>query len=162
MTKTQKAEIIANLTGEFKTANAVVMCDFRGISHLNLEGLRNIARSKDVRVQVVKNSLATVALKNADMTGVEITDTNIFIWGEDSIATAKTVAEFAKENETFVTKYAYIDGEVSDAATVTAFSKLPGRDELLGMLAATWIAPVRNFTVGIDALRIKKEEEAAA
>jgi large subunit ribosomal protein L10 len=29
------------------------------------------------------------------------------------------------------------------------------------MLASVWMAPVRNFTIGLDALRIKKEEEAA-
>jgi large subunit ribosomal protein L10 len=29
------------------------------------------------------------------------------------------------------------------------------------MLAATWMAPVANFTIGLDALRRKKEEEAA-
>jgi large subunit ribosomal protein L10 len=34
------------------------------------------------------------------------------------------------------------------------------REELLGMLAATWMAPIRNLAVGIDALRRKKEEEA--
>jgi large subunit ribosomal protein L10 len=29
------------------------------------------------------------------------------------------------------------------------------------MLAATWVAPIRNFTVGLDALRQKNEEAAA-
>jgi len=28
------------------------------------------------------------------------------------------------------------------------------------MLAATWVAPIRNFTIGLDALRQKKETEA--
>jgi large subunit ribosomal protein L10 len=29
------------------------------------------------------------------------------------------------------------------------------------MLAATWMAPVANFTIGLNALKEKKEEEAA-
>ncbi len=161
MTKSRKSEIIDQLSESFKTANAVVMCDFRGLCVSDIEDLRKAARAKDVKVQVIKNSLATIALKNADMTGVEITNTNIFIWADDAISASKAVADFAKINETFVIKTAYIDGEIADTAKVEAFAKLPGREELLGMLAATWMAPVANFTIGLNALKEKKEEEAA-
>mgnify|MGYP002712308594 CR=1 FL=1 len=161
MTKTQKAEIIDTLSNEFKTAQAVIFCDYKGLSVSELEGLRKIARAKEARVQVVKNTLATISLKNAELEGVELNDTNILVWGEDSVATSKVVSEFAKDNDKFVIKSAYVDREVADAAKVEAFAKLPGREELLGMLAATWMAPVTNFTIGLDALRQKKEEEAA-
>ncbi len=161
MTKSKKSEIINLLSESFKTANAVVMCDFRGLSVSKLEELRNSARAKDVNVQVVKNTLATIALGNADMSGITITDTNIFVWADDAIAASKTVADFAKTNETFEIRAAYIDGETADKSKVEAFAKLPGRDELLGMLAATWMAPVANFTIGLNALKEKKEEEAA-
>jgi large subunit ribosomal protein L10 len=161
MTKTQKAEIIEILSGEFKTAQSVIFCDYKGLTVAELEGLRKIAREKEAKVQVVKNSLAMISLEKAELTGVELKDTNILIWGEDSVATSKVVSEFAKKNELFVIKSAYIDREAADAAKVEAFAKLPGREELLGMLAATWMAPVANFTIGLEALRAKKEEEAA-
>jgi len=161
MTKTQKAEIIEVLTTQFKDAQAVVLCDYKGLTVSDLEELRSSARAKEAKVQVVKNTLATIALKNVDLEGIEIKDTNILVWGEDSVATSKVVAEFAKSNEKFVIKSAYIDREAADAAKVEAFAKLPGREELLGMLAATWMAPVANFTIGLNALKEKKEEEAA-
>jgi len=161
MTKTQKAEIIDSLSVEFKTAQSVIFCDYKGLTVGELEGLRKIARGKDAKVQVVKNTLATISLKNAELEGIELNDTNILVWGEDSVATSKVVAEFAKDNDKFVIKSAYIDREVADAAKVEAFAKLPGREELLGMLAATWMAPVQNFTIGLNALKEKKEEEAA-
>ncbi len=161
MTKTQKAEIIEVLSTEFKTAQSVIFCDYKGLTVEELEGLRKIAREKEAKVQVVKNSLATISLANAELTGVELKDTNILIWGEDSVATSKVVSEFAKINEKFVIKSAYVDREIADAAKVEAFAKLPGREELLGMLAATWMAPVANFTIGLNALKEKKEEEAA-
>jgi len=161
MTKTQKAEIIEVLSTEFKTAQSVIFCDYKGLSVSNLEGLRKIAREKEAKVQVVKNTLATISLANAELTGIELKDTNILVWGEDSVATSKVVSDFAKENETFVIKSAYVDRAVADAAKVEAFAKLPGREELLGMLAATWMAPVANFTIGLEALRAKKEEAAA-
>ena len=161
MTKTQKAEIIDVLSNEFKTAQSVIFCDYKGLTVSELEGLRNEARVKDAKVQVVKNTLATIALANSELTGVELKDTNILIWGEDSVATSKVVSDFAKSKDKFVIKSAYIDREPADAAKVEAFAKLPGREELLAMLAATWMAPVANFTIGLDALRQKKEEESA-
>ncbi|ABB43632.1 LSU ribosomal protein L10P [Sulfurimonas denitrificans DSM 1251] len=158
MTKTQKAEIIEVLSNEFKDAQSVIFCDYKGLSVSKLENLRKMARAKDTKVQVVKNTLATIALSNASLTGVELKDTNILVWGADSVATSKVCADFAKDNEKFVIKSAYVDREAADAAKVEAFAKLPGREELLAMLAATWMAPVTCFTIGLDALRQKKEE----
>ncbi|WP_294963201.1 50S ribosomal protein L10 [Sulfurimonas sp.] len=162
MTKTQKAEIIEVLSTEFKDAQAVIFCDYKGLIVPDLESLRNIARAKEAKVQVVKNTLATIALEKADLTGVELKDTNILVWGKDSVATSKVVSEFAKDNDKFVIKSAYVDREVADTAKVEAFAKLPGRDELLGMLAATWMAPLTCIGFGLNALKDKKEEEAAA
>jgi large subunit ribosomal protein L10 len=158
MTKTQKAEIIEVLSNQFKDAQSVIFCDYKGLSVSKLESLRKMARAKDTKVQVVKNTLATIALSKAELTGVELKDTNILVWGADSVATSKVCADFAKDNDKFVIKSAYVDREPADAAKVEAFAKLPGREELLAMLAATWMAPVACFTIGLDALRQKKEE----
>ncbi|EQB39227.1 50S ribosomal protein L10 [Sulfurimonas hongkongensis] len=161
MTKTQKAEIIEVLSTEFKDAQSVIFCDYKGLSVPELESLRIAARAKEAKVQVVKNTLATIALKNAQLSGVELKDTNILVWGADSVATSKVVSDFAKKNDKFIIKSAYVDREVSDAARVEAFAKLPGREELLGMLAATWMAPLTNLGFGLNALKEKKEQEAA-
>jgi len=161
MLKAKKAEVIEQLTNDFSNTTAVVICDYKGLTVSELEELRKAAREKDTQVQVVKNTLATIALKNAGMEGVEIKDTNIFVWSDDVIAAAKIAADFAKKSDKFVIKAGYLDKEVADVAKIEAFAKLPGREELLGMLAATWMAPLTNFTIGLDALRKKKEEEAA-
>jgi large subunit ribosomal protein L10 len=160
MLKSKKAEVIEQLTASFANTTAVVICDYKGLTVGQLEQLRKSARAKDTSVQVVKNTLATIALNNAGMSGVEIKDTNIFVWSDDVINAAKVAADFAKENDKFVIKAGFLDKEPADVAKIEAFAKLPGRDELLGMLAATWMAPVTNMAVGIDALRRKLEEEA--
>ena len=162
MTKIQKNEIIESLTAEFKTSGALVVADYRGSSHKALEQLRVAAKEVDAKVQVAKNSLVNIALKNAELPELELSGTSIFIWAEDQISACKVSDKFAMANkETFIIKTGIIEGNVADIATINAFAKLPGREELLGMLAATWMAPVANFTIGLDALRKKKEEEAA-
>lgn len=159
MTREQKAEIIARLSDEFKESEAIVVCDYRGIATKKLEDLRNFAREKDVKVQVVKNTLAKLALDNAGKSGLELKDTNIYLWGKDQLSVTKVAAQFDEKNDAFSVKYAHIDGEIADAAKVMALSKMPSREELLGMLLQVWNAPIQNFTIGLNALREKKEQE---
>jgi large subunit ribosomal protein L10 len=162
MTKQQKSEVIDFLTGEFKESQAIVVCDYKGLSHKQLEELRKDAKANGTKVQVAKNTLVTVAVKNAELGDIELNGTNIFLWSEDQISACKVADKFAMANkDKFEIKSGIIEGEIADLATVNAFAKLPSREELLGMLAATWMAPVQNFTIGLDALAKKKEEEAA-
>jgi large subunit ribosomal protein L10 len=158
MTKTQKADIIEKLNHAFVNTKAVVICDYKGLTVAQLDLLRIAAKENATSVQVVKNTLASIALSNAGMSGVDIKDTNIFIWSDDVIAASKIASEFAKKTDKFVIKAGYLDGEAADAAKIEAFAKLPGRQELLGMLASVWMGPIRNFTIGLDALKRKKEE----
>jgi len=160
MLKSKKTEVVNQLAAEFSDVLAVVVCDYKGLEHQALENLRKNAAENDAKVQVVKNTLAKIALEKAGMTGVELNEMNIFIWSNDVISATKTAANFAKDNDKLVIKAGYLDKEPADKAKIEAFAKLPGRNELLGMLAATWMAPLTNFTIGLDALRRKREEEA--
>jgi len=160
LTKEEKIEIVNSLTENFKSADALVVCEYKGLNVPALEELRISAKEVDVTVRVIKNTLASIAMNNADVKGIELKDTNIFIWGNDQMNVTKVVAKFAEKSDIFAIKTAFIDGEVADASKVEALSKMPSRDELIGMLLQTWMAPVTNFTIGLDALRAKKEESA--
>ena len=104
MTRTQKHEIVENLTESFKTASAVIACDFRGLTVGDIESLRNQAKAINANVQVVKNTLASLAMKNAGIEGMVLNENNIFIWSDESIGASKAVFNFAKENDKFVIK----------------------------------------------------------
>ncbi len=162
MTKQKKSEIVNFLSSEFKESQAIVVCNFKGITHGDLESLRVDAKANNTKVQVAKNSLVRIAVKNAHLGDIELTSTNIFLWSEDQISACKVADKFATANQDkFEITSGIIEGKIADLATVNAFAKLASRDELLGILAATWMAPLTNFTIGLDALRKKKEEEAA-
>jgi large subunit ribosomal protein L10 len=145
MTRAQKAEVIDFLTNAFKEADGVAICDYKGMSVSELEELRKAVREIGGSTQVVKNSLAMIALKNVGVEGMELADTNLAIWADDQIALAKAVVKFAKDNEKLVVKQGYMDGSVQDAAGVVQISKMPSKEELIGMLLSVWQAPMRNF-----------------
>ena len=145
MTKTQKQELIDALTQEFKTANALLLCDYKGTSVKSLEELRALARQAGAKVQVIKNTLARIALKNSSY--------------PDQIALSKIVVKFASANEaSFSIKVGCFDGEKVDKTHILAVSKLPSREELIGMLLSVWTAPARYFVTGLDNLKKQKEQ----
>ncbi len=161
MTRAEKEQLVADLTAAFSASNAVVVCDYKGMTCQELESVRALAAANDAQVKVVKNTLATLALKNAGIEDLELRDTNLVVWGEDQISTCKTADKAATEfKDRFVIKSGALEGKAVDLGTIMAMAKLPSRDELIGMLLNVWMAPVRNFTIGLDALRQKKEEEA--
>ena len=161
MTRSEKEQLVSELTDAFGSSNCIVIVDFKGMTVKELEGFRKIGYEAGLGARVIKNTLAHIAFENAGIQGVELKETNMAVWGEDPIATAKAVAKYAKENDKFVIKGGVIDKEPVDAAKIIEYSKLAGREELLGMLLSVWTAPLRNFAAGLDALARKKEEEAA-
>ena len=158
LTRTEKAEFISTLAEEFKASDGLIVCDYKGLDTKSLEALRNASRPEDVKVKVIKNTLAAIAMKNADLATLELKNANIYVWGADQLAVTKVVADFAKANQNFVIKSGVCAGEVVDAAKIEALSKMPSRNELIGMLLSTWMAPITNFTIGLDALRAKKQD----
>jgi large subunit ribosomal protein L10 len=161
MTRTRKEELVAEMTAEFKDAGAIIVCDYKGMTVENLEIVRNLAKDEDTKVQVVKNKLAMIALKNAGCEEVVFTDTNLVIWGNTQVLPCKIADKAATTfKEKFSIKTGLLEGKVADIETINAMAKLPTRDELIGMLLNVWNAPVQNFTIGLQALADKKDAEA--
>ncbi|ANV98068.1 50S ribosomal protein L10 [Helicobacter enhydrae] len=160
MTKQEKIQIVETLSTEFAQATAVIVCDYKGLKTKQLEELRNASRTQEIKVQVIKNTLAKIAMKQADLPESELKETNIFIWGQDQIALSKIVCKFAQSNkETFALKFGYFDKAVVDIAHIEAISKLPSKDELIGMLLSVWTGPARYFATALDNLKKQKEQE---
>jgi len=161
MTRQEKSEVIKYLSSEFKNSLAVVVCDYKGLTHKELEALRQDARASNTKVKVIKNTLVIKAAKDAKLGDIDLSGTNIYLWSEDQISACKVADKFALSNkDKFIIKSGIIEGQIVDVTRVNAFAKLPSKEELLGMLASVWMAPIRNFTIGLDALRRKKEEVA--
>lgn len=151
MTRQEKEQLVKELTQEFADAEAIAVCDYKGLTVNQLEAIRNSAREQDLKVKVVKNSIASIALGKANKEGLELKDTNIFIWGGDQVSLAKTITKTEKDKEKFVIKFGHFDGAVVEKAQIEAISKLPSREELVGMLLSVWTAPMRNMAYVLNA-----------
>jgi len=159
MKKVLKQQIVEELSKEFTNEVSVFYADFKGQSVKDLESLRESIKEVGGKARVVKNTLARIAFKNNNI-DVDFEDNNIFIWGEDQITLAKIVAKHASNyKDSFKIKGAVIEGEVKDVIYVEEVSKLPTKDELLGMVAFMMKAPVSKFAWALNKLIEKKESE---
>jgi len=159
MKKELKQQIVEELSKEFTKDVSVFYADFKGQTVKDLEALRKAVREAEGKARIVKNTLARIAFKNNDI-DVDFQENNIFIWGEDQITLAKIITKHAAANkDSFKIKGAVIEGEVKDVAYVEEVSKLPTKDELLGMVAFMMKSPVAKFAWGLQKLIEKKEQE---
>ena len=160
MTRNHKKSLVEALSEDFKSANAMIVCDYKGLGVKKLEALRREAKTSGIKVQVIKNKLAAIALKNAAYPEHELKDTNVYIWSGEQISLSKVVCKFQEANaKQFKVKFGYFDGAIVDAKHIESVSKLPSREELIGMLLSVWTAPARYFVTGLDNLRKQKEGE---
>ena len=159
MKKELKKQIVEELSQQFTNEISVFYADFKGQSVKQLESLRKAVKEAEGNAKIIKNTLAKLAFANNGIE-VEFEENNIFVWGDDQITLAKILTKHAKDNkETFKIKGAVIEGEVKDVAYVEEVSKLPTKDELLGMVAFMMKAPVAKFAWGLKKLIEKKEQE---
>ncbi|MEW6713018.1 MAG: 50S ribosomal protein L10, partial [Candidatus Riflebacteria bacterium] len=79
---------------------------------------------------------------------------------DDPIAPVKALYEFTQKAKKFTFKAGYMDGKPLTVDQLNALSKIPGRKELLSMLASAVQGPIRKLACVLDALRKKREEAA--
>lgn len=100
MSRSDKAAAIAELSEKFRSSNAAVLTEYRGLTVKQLTELRSNLRG-NATYAVVKNTLTELAAKDA---GVDAFDGQLagpsaiaFVEG-DPVTVAKSLRDFAKAN----------------------------------------------------------------
>lgn len=169
-----KQEAVAELADLFANSNAVLLTEYRGLSVGELKQLRR-SISEHATYAVVKNTLSKIAANQAGITAFDESlvgpSAIAFVHG-DPVAVAKELRNFAKANPLLVVKNGYFDGNPITAEEVTKLAELESREVMLAKLAGAFKAslfgaaylfnaPVAQAARAVDALRAKKESEAA-
>ena len=164
MARPDKTTAVAELAEDFRTANATVLTEYRGLSVTSMKELRR-ALGTTTKYSVVKNTLTKIAAKDA---GVEIADDLLtgpsavaFIKG-DPIDAAKSLRDFAKENPFLVIKGGFYEGKPVTPAEIMQLANLESREVLLAKLAGAMKGSLAKAARIFDALRIKLEAGAPA
>ena len=170
MDRSQKEEMVKTLEGIFDSSGSVVMAEYSGMTVAEMTELRAKLRERGATIRVVKNRLAKLAMKGKpfEAAGSMFTGPVAIAYAEDMISAPKVAVEFAKDSKAFNVIGGFMGEEVLDASGVESLSKLPSREELIGMAAQLLLAPVtsvaQRLTSPASALSgaIKTIEEKAA
>ena len=175
MAKANKATSVAELAEHFRTSNAAVLTEYRGLTVAQLKKLRRALRPT-VTYAVVKNTLTKIAARDAGVSGLDDLlagpSAIAFVKG-DPVEAAKGIKQFAKDVPALVIKGGYMDGVVLDASGVQRIADLESREVLLSKLAgamkakqsqaaALFAAPLAKGARALGALQTKLEAEPGA
>jgi len=164
MARPDKTAAVAELTEDFKSANATYLTEYRGLTVTSMKELRR-SLGADTKYSVVKNTLTKIAAKNA---GVDISDDLLvgpsalaFIKG-DPIDAARNLKNFQKENPLLLVKGGIYEGKFVTTAEIMQLADLESREVLLAKLAGAMKGSLAKAARIFDALRIKLEAGAPA
>ena len=164
MASPDKTAAVAEIVEDFRTANATVLTEYRGLSVGLMKQLRRSLGVKN-KYSVVKNTLTKIAAKEA---GVDLDPALLagpsavaFIKG-DPIDAAKALRDFAKENPLLIIKGGIFDGKAVTTAEIMQLANLESREVLLAKIAGAMKASMSKAARTFDALRIKMEAGAPA
>ena len=147
----KKAEVVEEITNKVKESASTVLFEYQGLTVTETMELRRKLRESGSDYKVYKNTLVKRAMDslNIDM-GDELNGPKAVAFGTDAIAPIKTLGDFAKDHPALVIKIGYVDGNVTDEATLKQLATIPGREQLLTMFAAGLLEHVKNVAICLD------------
>src|SRR5438128_10596245 len=174
MQKEDKARVVAELTERLRTADTLIVADYRGLTMPQIDDLRGKLLEHGARFAVVKNTLARRAAEAAGADAVlallEGPTAIAFLEADgDPVAVAKALNDAARTTRVLALRGGILDGEPIGEEAVRNLATLPSaevlRAQLVGALAGPlttvvglFTAPPRDLVGGLDA-RIRQLEE---
>jgi large subunit ribosomal protein L10 len=155
MSKYVKNLIMRDVAAKFKDVDGVAVINPRGINATKNNQIRKKLHAKQLKMTVVKNSLARKALTadGSKLKGFEqlLDGPSALVYGHASIATiARLLLDEKKVDEKIELRGVFFDGEVYVGQKgVEQVSKMPTREEAIRTLLAAILSPARKLAGAI-------------
>lgn len=145
-----KKVVVAEVAAVAAKAHSAVAAEYRGLTVHQLTNLRKQARDAGVYVRIVKNTLARKAVEDTDFACMQeglVGPLLLAFSLEDPGAAARVIGAFSKEkeNDKLVTKLVAVGGKLYGPSELERLSKLPTRDQAIGILMGTMKAPIEKL-----------------
>jgi len=170
MTKDQKNEVIELLKEKFSQYNNFYVTDTESLTVAQVGKLRRACFSKDVEMQVAKNTLIRKALEGLDTekyAGVydSLHKVTALLFSENPKEPALIISSFRKENnkEKPVLKAAFINGDIySGDENLSTLTKIKTKNELIGDVIGLLQSPAKRVLAALLHHHEKQAEGATA
>jgi large subunit ribosomal protein L10 len=147
MKRDQKQQVVEELTARLKAAETLLVADYRGLTMPQIDELRTRLLESGARFTVVKNTLTRRAAEAAGTEGLlallDGPSAIAFLEADgDMVATAKALADAARETNVLEIRGGIMQGRAVSAAEVEILAKLPPAEVLRGQVLGAIVAPV--------------------
>jgi large subunit ribosomal protein L10 len=147
MKKQDKENVVAELTERLRSAETLLVADYRGLTMPQIDALRSRLLESGARFTVVKNTLtrraAEAAGADALLTLLEGPSAIAFLEAEgDMVAAAKALADAARETRVLEIRGGVMQGRTMTAAEVESLATLPPLEILRGQVLGAIVAPI--------------------
>jgi len=148
-TREQKAQLIDELTQKLSEYEVVYLVDILGLNAQITSDLRRACYGKDIKLQVVKNTMLKQAMENSDKDFGELTDVltgnSALMLSNVGNQPAKIIKNFRKKSEKPVLKGAWIEESVYIGdEQLDNLINIKSKEELLGELIGLLQSPAKN------------------
>jgi large subunit ribosomal protein L10 len=153
MHRSDKERVVAELTERLRSADTLIVTDYRGLTNVQLESLRDELIKHGARLSIVKNTLtrraAEAAGADALLALLEGPSAIAFIEADgDPVSVAKALSDTARESRILEIRGGIMQGRSIDPAAVEELSKVPPLEVLRGQVIGAILAPL-NQLVGL-------------
>ena len=159
-----KLEAVERLKGWFTETPDVIFSDYRGLKFPQMIDLRDRLAAQKTAYRVVRNAFAKIALKDAglpDASAMLEGPTALAFLGPDPGPGAKVVVDFMRGTPLKV-KGGIVGGRLYSVKEIEALSRLPSRNDLLGLLMGTMNAPLTHLMYAMNGVASKLVRTLAA
>jgi len=158
ITRQRKDELVAQYIEQLKQSQGMILADYRGLSVNDMSKIRSTMRPIGGKLQVVKNRLLVLALKELEISLPEewlIGPTVIGFCYDEVPPLAKALIDTAKDLEALRIKGGWMPTGAISADQVRTIANLPPREVLLAQVLGTVNAPASRLT-GVIASGIRQ------
>jgi large subunit ribosomal protein L10 len=147
MPQQYKIDKVSDLKKYFSENKSYIFNDYKGISVEKISNLRKTLRGLDSKLVIMKNAYVRIIAKDnnlPDFKDLTTGPTAVAFAKDNANEVVKALFAFSKESSLKV-KGGYAEGSLMNEKEIEAFSKLPGKKEMLAMVMATMNATTQNF-----------------
>ena len=155
--RARKEVVVEELFQRLEGSDSVVLTDYQGLTHHQLEGLKKELKKKNASFSITKNTLLKISVEKSKKYADLLKDYTyegptavLFVKGEFLDA----LKELAKLNKTAglpKIKIGILDGQSLDEEQVLRIASLPNKETLLAQLAGMLNSPISGLVFVLNA-----------
>jgi large subunit ribosomal protein L10 len=145
ITREKKETLVNEYVEKLRRSQAVVVTEYRGLTHKQIEGLRRELRGAESELTISKNTLMARALTEVGLPAPEQLlsgPTAVAFCYNEVAAPAKVLTKFARDSKVLVLRGGLTGQAVFNEAGVQSLTELPGKNQLRAQVIGTLQSPI--------------------